>query len=112
MKKTKTTFVTSNGLLFIDTKNISYFKADNMYAILVCKDSNEYLITKSLKILESELSSDHFLRVHKSFMVNMVHVDQYFNAKGGQVQLECGVKIPISRTKKSIFWETLKDYID
>ena len=112
MKKTKSTFVTFNGLLFIDTNNISYFKADNMYSILFCKDGKKHLITQPLKTLELELVTFHFLRVHKSYMINMTLIHQYYNFKGGQVLLECGARIPISRSKKSLFWEVLKDYID
>jgi two-component system LytT family response regulator len=49
-----------------------------------------------MKAFETDLPQDKFIRVHKSFIVNLNKIDK-FNGK----MIEIGTtKIPLSRTKK------------
>jgi DNA-binding LytR/AlgR family response regulator len=49
-----------------------------------------------MKAFESELPKDRFLRVHKSFIVNVDKVER-FNSKFAEIG---NTKIPLSRNKK------------
>jgi two-component system LytT family response regulator len=49
-----------------------------------------------------------FIRIHKSFLVNMRHVKQYKKGEGGMVVLSNGTEIEVSRRKKEQFLQTIK----
>lgn len=60
-------------LKLIPMKHILYFRADQKY-VTVRHVHGEDLIDESLKLLAEELSP-HFVRVHRSFLVAVAHVD-------------------------------------
>lgn len=68
-------FVRHNGkmekLLFDD---ILYVEADRNYSTIVAKNGR-FVLTNTLKILEERLPSIHFLRVHRSYLVNISKLD-------------------------------------
>jgi DNA-binding LytR/AlgR family response regulator len=49
-----------------------------------------------MKSFENDLSKDRFLRVHKSFIVNIDKIER-FNSKFAEIGV---TKIPLSRNKK------------
>jgi DNA-binding LytR/AlgR family response regulator len=56
--------------------DILWVEADDYYCKLVTKDK-EYLITQPLKQMEEALSTmPAFMRVHRSFMVNLSHIEE------------------------------------
>lgn len=70
-------------------KDIQYIKAYNGYVFLIC-GSRRYRVDKSLKDIEKELDQRIFLRIHKSVIVNMLHV-KYLSKTGfciGDIELE------------------------
>ncbi len=60
-----------NKLLLSD---ILYIEADRNYCKIVTV-SNNYLITATLKTMEEKLPKHKFLRVHRSYMVNIAKLD-------------------------------------
>jgi DNA-binding LytR/AlgR family response regulator len=59
-----------------------------------------------MKSFEIELPKDNFLRIHKSYIINLDKVDR-FNSK--QVEIG-GEKIPLSRNKKEEIIAILENY--
>ena len=59
-----------------------------------------------MKAFENELPKDHFLRIHKSYIINLDKVER-FNSK--QVEID-GEKIPLSRNKKEEIITILENY--
>ena len=68
-------FVRHNGkmekLLFND---ILYMEADRNYSTIVTANG-QFVLTNTLKTLEGRLPSSHFIRVHRSFLVNISKLD-------------------------------------
>ena len=58
---------------------IVYLKADGLYTKVFTK-AKSYLIRDILKSFEDKLPEDQFLRVHKSYLVNIAYIAS-FNAK-------------------------------
>lgn len=54
---------------------ILYIEAERNYCRIYSKNK-EYLLVMTLKNLDEKLSNDCFLRVHRSFIVNLSHVDE------------------------------------
>ena len=89
-------FIKSNlKKLKVFTSRIKYIEAYGDYIKVITDDEN-HLVLSTMKAFEGDLPQDKFIRVHKSFIVNLNKVDR-FNSKF----IEIGTtKIPLSRTKK------------
>ncbi len=66
-------------LVPVPFSEIVYLKADGLYTRVFTK-AKSYLVRDILKSFEEKLPSKQFIRVHKSFLVNIGHVAS-FNAK-------------------------------
>lgn len=64
--------------------------------IKVITDEESYLVLSTMKDFEKELQSEKFIRVHKSFIINLDKVEK-FNSKFAEIGI---TKIPLSRNKK------------
>jgi DNA-binding LytR/AlgR family response regulator len=58
------------------------------------EDSN--LVLSTMKSFEKDLSKDKFIRVHKSYIINIDKVER-FNSRFAEIGI---TKIPLSRHKK------------
>ena len=58
-----------------------------------------------LKNMESALPADRFMRVHRSYIVNLSHVTGYAR---GQVYLDSGDSVPLSVNYRDMF----REYVD
>ncbi len=106
-KQTKNVIYTfaknTNDEIIITENELLYIKAEGNYCLLVyVKESNllKHLIRSSLKEIEQFIrKSDHFLRCHKSYIINLNKIsDITGNAKGYTFYLnESEHKIPASR---------------
>ncbi|NJN34216.1 MAG: LytTR family transcriptional regulator [Saprospiraceae bacterium] len=73
-------------------------------------DNTKLYISKSLKDLQEALDNS-FYRIHKSYLINLEHIQGYTGFEGGQVILKNNLKLPISRRNMSNFIVTLKNFI-
>lgn len=91
---------TSEGLDFIDLEDILYCESDGAYTFVHLSNGSRKLISKTLKFLEDILCDFQFLRVHKSYIVNMNYVSKYSRGSGGLLTMKNGAQIKVSRSKK------------
>ncbi|MBL7817568.1 MAG: response regulator [Saprospiraceae bacterium] len=54
---------------------ILYIEADRNYSHIFTKNK-EYILTITLKIIEEKLPLQHFIRVHRSYIVNLLQIDE------------------------------------
>jgi len=89
-------FIKSNlKKLKIFTSKIKWIEAFGDYVKVVTEtDSN--LVLSTMKSFEKDLSSEKFIRVHKSYIINIDKVER-FNSKFAEIGPN---KIPLSRNKK------------
>lgn len=76
----------------VPINEIAFLKADGLYT-KICTKSKSYLIRDILKDVKGKLPEDKFIRVHKSYTVNLEHIES-FNSKEIMVNNEI---IPIRR---------------
>lgn len=89
---------TINGFEFISISEIKYLEAEGNYTWVRLIDTQEYLISKSLKDVNRMIHSDKFIRIHKSYVVNIHHIKKYLKGRGGIIEFKDGKQIPVSRT--------------
>ncbi len=95
-------------LHFIDTKEISFFAADNKVVYLTRLDGSRYLVDQTLEQLETLLDPKLFFRINRSLIVHIVSISQvkpYLNSRLKAV-LKMGIKgeeVIISRERVNDF---------
>ena len=59
----------------VDIKDILYIEAERNYCRIYSK-GKEYLLVITLKDIDEKLPNQHFIRVHRSFIVNLSQIDE------------------------------------
>ena len=98
-------FVKSNlKNLKIYTSKIRLIEAYGDYVKIITEDDS-HLVLSTMKAFESELPKEKFIRVHKSYIINIQKVDT-FNSKFAEIDT---FRIPLSRNKKDSLMEALNN---
>lgn len=96
-------FIKSNlKKLKIYTSKIRWVEAFGDYVKIITEDDS-HLVLSTMKSFEKELPKDKFIRVHKSYIINIQKIDT-FNSKFAEIDT---FKIPLSRNKKDTLIEAL-----
>lgn len=92
-------------MIKIMIKDIYYFEADRNYCKIYAKNK-ECLLVMTLKEIDDKLPDEHFLRIHRSFIINLSHVDE---VAGTHVVI--GKKaIPLSKTLRRELMNRLQTF--
>jgi len=92
----------AQGFELIKQDDIIYAKAADNYCEIYVMNGKQYVISKTLKKVENELLKSDFLRVHKSYLVNIHHIKSFERNFGGSLHLYGDIEVPISSTGKKI----------
>ncbi len=73
-------FVRYNGrMIKIMLTDILYMEADRNYSRILTSQK-EFVLSVTLKYIEEKLRIPFFMRIHRSYLVNMMHIDQVLEA--------------------------------
>lgn len=73
-------FVRSHDkMVKVNIQDILYIEAERNYCKIHCKDK-EHLLVATLKDLEEKLVVNNLMRIHRSFIVNLFHIDEIANS--------------------------------
>ncbi|MEY8336589.1 LytTR family DNA-binding domain-containing protein [Lachnospiraceae bacterium 62-35] len=106
-EKDKCLFIhTPNWCRTIKLKDISYCEVINRKIYLHTKTGVIEYYGK-MKELEQQISP-HFIKCHRSYLINPDYLQEY---AGGEIILETGERIPVSRLQRQSFMETMLQYM-
>lgn len=88
------------GLDFVDVKDILRCEADRNYTTIYTLQGDTFLFSKTLKEFEKFLPPDLFYRPHHSHLINLQQIKKYIRGMGGEIVLNDGTHVPVSRAKK------------
>lgn len=97
------------GFLVVDLKDILYCEASANYTNFYFNDERSVCTSKLLHEYEHLLADAGFIRIHKSFLINLLHVKEYFRGCGGTVILSNGKELEVARRKKDLFLDKMKE---
>ncbi|MBI4987001.1 MAG: LytTR family transcriptional regulator DNA-binding domain-containing protein [Rhodocyclales bacterium] len=86
-------------IALLDIGDVAFLRADGHYTE-VCAGGKHYFCSLSLSQLESRLPGERFVRVHRSYIINLAHAsavsrrDEQFAIS---IAGDCGHEIPVSR---------------
>lgn len=96
----------NNELIRVDVSKICYMEKRE-HRVLVKMETEEFYINSTIKKLEQEVKTYHFIRCHSGVLVSLSHVEgvEDSNVRIGDTLL------PISRPKKKAFMNALAEFI-
>lgn len=97
-----------SGLEMIPFSELIYCEAERAYCRFHLASKKNILVSKSMKEFEEILIRNNFLKVHKSNIVNVQHIDKYLRGSGGQLLMTDGSIVPVSIRKKEQLMKVLK----
>ena len=101
---------TQKGFTIVKLEEIIYCEAQRSYTIFRLVNNKSIIISKPLFDYDKLLADTIFLRVHKSFLINLMHIKEYMRGEGGTVVMSDGMEVEISRRKKEQFLVKVKEY--
>lgn len=94
---------TNDGLEFVTIGDIIRIESSSYYSKLFLTNRPPLLVTRLLKDFEDILLPYRFFRVHNSHLVNLRYIRKFVRGDGGQVHLENGDVVDVSRRRKEEF---------
>ncbi len=85
-------------IVVIPVNDIFYIEAQDDYVMVYSKDG-EHLKEKTMKTLEDQLDNNKFIRIHRSYIVNITEIDkiQLYEKETYMVLMKNGAKIRASK---------------
>ena len=113
-----TTQVNDDGTIFVKSdykivriaiENIRYIEAMSEYLRISCDDKEKpVIVLLSMKKIEEHLPSNLFMRIHRSFIINL---NKICEVKKNHVIIDGGVSLPIGDNYKDAFMNYLNSKI-
>lgn len=97
-----------SGVQIIDPSNILFIEADGSYTTIYLNNEHRCFASRTLKEFSATLVDyAHFIRIHKSFMVNANYISKYSFHDGISVY---GIDriIPVARRRKEVLFNYLE----
>ena len=94
---------TLEGLFFYDINQVIHLEANSNYTHIHFLNKTKILASKTLKEFEELLPEDIFFRPHHSHIINLQYIKRYIKGDGGQIELQNGIFVDVSRRKKEEF---------
>jgi two-component system LytT family response regulator len=92
---------TISGFDLIIPSDITYLETEDGYTTLHLSNGEKVTSSKRLNYFQRQLDPRMYIRIHRSYIINLDSVRQYHRA--GTVHLKCGKSLPVSRSYRSSF---------
>ena len=102
-------FATCKGTLFFNIRQIIRCEASNNYTRFHFIDQKMLVVAKTLGEYETSLPSQFFLRIHRSDIINISHINKHDNH--GNMWLSDGTRLTVSKRRKARVIKALQSFI-
>ncbi len=93
------------GIILLPRKDILYCTAASNYTHIHTTDGQRYMVSKTLRQVESRLSGTDFFRIHQSCLVNVSAIDRLTK---DTVRMQDSKILPLARSKRKELYEMLE----
>ena len=101
---------TRHGFQYLEIDEILMISGEGSYARVRFLNGNEMVVTKIIKDFEQILKDRGFLRVHKSYLVNLRYIEELRKDDSGYLVMKEGIRVPISLKDKDQILNSLRAY--
>ena len=98
---------TCTGTKFICFHEILYCKADGRYTHVFLNNGDSIITARLLKSFENKLPADLFLRIHKSYVINMNYISSFNKKRNFLLILGSDTILGISKRRRKRVFEAL-----
>ena len=99
---------TFKGFVVLKLSDIILCEAEKNYTIIHLHNKKTLIVSRPLLDYEKILAGTCFIRVHRTFMINLLHIAEYRRGEGGIVIMSNGAEVEVSRRKKELFLSKIK----
>lgn len=100
----------SDGYDLAEIDSILYFESSGSYSKVFFTNRKPLLICKPVAFYEETLNPNRFIRVHRSYLVNLNHIRSY-NSDEDSLLLSDNSRILVSKRKKAYLLQLIKGII-
>lgn len=98
------------GFQVVELKDIMYCEASSSYTNFHFNNRSVICASKPIHEYETLLQDNFFIRIHKSYLVNIEYIKEYLKGDGGSVLLMNGQEIEVSRRRKDELMAKMKEH--
>lgn len=109
-QKMKLCIPSLKGFQVVELNDILFCEAAGSYTNFHFMNHPFICSARPLYEYEEMLADSGFTRIHKSYLVNLLHVKEYIRGEGGQIILSNNKEIEVSRRKKESFINRMKEF--
>ena len=109
-QKMKLCIPSFKGFQVVEIQDIIYCEASSNYTNFHFTNRPVICSSKPIHEYESLLLDSYFVRIHKSYLINLEHVIEYIRGEGGMVILSNKQEAEVSRRKKDMLMTKMKEY--
>ncbi|MBK9592779.1 MAG: response regulator transcription factor [Crocinitomicaceae bacterium] len=94
-----------SGYEYLKLNEIDHIEADGSYTKIMCVDGKTKTVSKNLKYFENALlDQDRFIRVHRSFLINLDQMKAFSRTGRGTIVMKSGKEIDLARDRREDFF--------
>lgn len=97
------------GVKFVELSEITHFEADSNYTIVHLSNLQKIVVSRVMHDFEDVVNPEQFLRIHKSYIVNLHYVKEYSGVQGGELILSDGNTIAFSKKYYEAFLSRMNE---
>jgi len=109
--KKKIILKTFDNIHLVKLIDIVYCESNDNYTNFHLLNNKKILVSNTLKDYDEMLSEYGFFRTHKSYLINLMHIDRFEKAEGGAIVLNNEIKVPVATRKKDKLMELFERLI-
>jgi two-component system, LytTR family, response regulator len=106
--KVKIDLPTTNGFLYVSVAQIVRCEASDNYTLFHFTDRKPVLVCRTLGSYETTLKEHGFIRVHHHHLINLDHLLQYRQGRGGTVLMSDNSEVSVSQRKREEFLQSIR----
>ncbi len=110
MQKMKLCIPSLKGFQIVELDDILFAESSGNYTNLHFSNQPPICTSKPMHEYEEMLGDSGFIRIHKSYLINLRHVKEYLRGEGGYILLSNGKELEVSRRKKDLFLSKMKEF--
>ncbi|MBK6966306.1 MAG: response regulator transcription factor [Bacteroidales bacterium] len=99
-QKKKVVLRTLENIFLVDMHDITYCESDGCYTTIHMVDGEHIMVSRTLHEFDLMLSEQGFYRVHKSYLINLLHIKRFEKQDGGNIILNDNHKVPVASRKR------------
>ena len=107
----KITLPDAQGYNIVALEEVLYLEGDDNYTSFFLNKNKKVIVSKTLKEYESLLSDLGFFRIHKSSIINLLHLKNINKENGIDVVMSDGRKLTVSRRRSTELLDKARQYL-